>query len=296
LEEIDMPEGLEAPPVENRYWRTSALGGLDCFRARFTTHRYARHWHDGYALGAVVLGAEQYVCNRRSWHVAPMRTVIAINPGEVHDGASAARDGWTYRMVYPSAVALDAVGAEVAGRAVRPTLRQSAIDDPDLARRFLECHRCLESSTDMLEQEAVLLTWLALLLRRHADLPAVEPATLPAGDPRLERVRELIDTQSATDLTLERLAKVAGIGPFHLVRSFKRAYGMTPHAWQIQCRLVGARDLIDRGEPLAVAAASAGFCDQSHLTSRFRRAYGITPGEYRRAFSGAAPVGRFRHA
>jgi AraC-like DNA-binding protein len=286
LEEIDMPEGLETLPVGNRYWRTSALGGLDCFRARFTTHRYARHWHDGYALGVVVLGAERYVCNRRSWHVAPMRTVIAINPGEVHDGASAAPDGWTYRMVYPSAAALDAVGTEVAGRTVRPALRLSAIDDPDLARQFVACHRCVESSTDLLEQESALLTWFASLLRRHADLLAVTPAALPAGDRRLERVRELIDTHPAMDFTLERLAAVAGIGAFHLVRSFKRAYGTTPHAWQIQCRLVRARDLIDRGEPLASAATSAGFCDQSHLTSRFRRAYGITPGEYRRASVG----------
>ena len=60
---------------------------------------------------------------------------------------------------------------------------------------------------------------------------------------------------------------------------------MTPHAWQIQCRLVRARQLIDGGHPLVDAAAVAGFCDQSHLTNRFRRAYGITPGEYRRVRS-----------
>ena len=57
-------------------------------------------------------------------------TVIAINPGEVHDGASDGRDGWAYRMMYPPAEAVETLGEELAGRPVRPTLRRSAIDDP----------------------------------------------------------------------------------------------------------------------------------------------------------------------
>jgi AraC-like DNA-binding protein len=282
LDGIDMAEALAHRPAGSRYWRAAALGGVECLRARFTTHRYARHWHDGYALGVVVDGAEQYTCNGRLWHASPLRTIIAINPGEVHDGASAARDGWAYRMVYPPAETLEALGEELAGHAVRPTLRRSAIDDPELARRFVQCHQGAEDPAAGLESEDMLLAWFASLLQRHAEQRVTFATPLPAADPRVKRVRELIDTQPAAEITLEQMSSVAGIGRFHLVRSFARAYGMTPHAWQIQCRLVRARHLIDQGHALADAAALAGFCDQSHLTHRFRRAYGITPGEYRR--------------
>lgn len=284
-----MAEGLDRQTPDRRYWRADALGGVDCFAARFTTHRYARHWHDGYALGVVVRGAERFACNGRDWLAAPLRAVIAINPGEVHDGASAAPAGWAYRMVYPSAAVLARVAGSLTGRAVAPTLQRSAIDDPELARRFVTCHRLLERAPDRMAREEALCEWLADLLTRHADLSAGRDADPEATDARLRRVRDLIDAAPAADLSLETLAEAAGIGPHHLVRSFARAFGLTPHAWQIQRRLVGARRLIDRGLPLAAVAASTGFCDQSHLADRFRRAYGVTPGVYRRAVAAGGP-------
>jgi AraC-like DNA-binding protein len=287
LDGIDVAQEQAHRPAGGHYWRAAALGGVECLHARFTTHRYARHWHDGYAVGVVVNGAEQYECNGRLWHVAPMRTVIAINPGEVHDGSSAARDGWTYRMAYPSGDALEALGEELAGRPVRPTLRASAIDDPELAGWFVRCHQATERAADRLHVEEALLPWFAALLQRHAELRARWETPLDGADPRVRRARDLIDARPEADLTLGQLADEAGIGRYHLVRSFARAYGMTPHAWQIQCRLARARRLIDEGRSLVDAAAEAGFSDQSHLTNRFRRAYGITPGAYRRSLGRA---------
>ena len=45
-------------------------------------------------------------------------------------------------------------------------------------------------------------------------------------------------------------------------------------------RLGLARSAIERGVPLAEAAASAGFADQSHMTRQFKRAYGLTPARW----------------
>jgi hypothetical protein len=41
-----------------------------------------------------------------------------------------------------------------------------------------------------------------------------------------------------------------------------------------------ARAAIERGLPLAQAAAHAGFADQSHMTRQFKRAYGLTPARW----------------
>ena len=45
-------------------------------------------------------------------------------------------------------------------------------------------------------------------------------------------------------------------------------------------RLALARRAIEHGEPLARAAAEAGFADQSHMTRQFKRAYGLTPAHW----------------
>ena len=207
-----MAQALNDPPDGSRYWRSAALGGVECLRARFTTHRYARHWHEGYAIGVVVDGAEQYACNGRLWHVSPLHTIIAINPGEVHDGASAAYDGWAYRMVYPPVEVLETLGEELAGRPVRPTLRRSAINDPELARRFVPCHQAVESSTASPESEDALLVWFASLLERHAELRVRSAASLDAVDPRLKRVRDLNSSPPRTSLWRGWRARPASAG------------------------------------------------------------------------------------
>ena len=84
--------------------------------------------------------------------------------------------------------------------------------------------------------------------------------------------------------SLDDLAKAAGLSPFHFLRSFARATGLTPHAFQVQARLHLARRLILAGHPLAAVASEAGFADQSHLTRLFTRSYGTSPGAYGRNF------------
>ncbi len=65
-----------------------------------------------------------------------------------------------------------------------------------------------------------------------------------------------------------------------MLRAFTRATGLTPHAYQMQRRLLLARRLIRQGMALADAAALGGFADQSHMTRLFVRAYGVSPRRY----------------
>jgi AraC-like DNA-binding protein len=79
---------------------------------------------------------------------------------------------------------------------------------------------------------------------------------------------------------VDELAAVSGLTRFHLMRSFAREFGLPPHAYANQLRLLEAKRLIAAGQAPADAAAAVGFYDQSHLTRLFRRAYGLTPGAY----------------
>ena len=68
---------------------------------------------------------------------------------------------------------------------------------------------------------------------------------------------------------------------FRLCRAFKAAFGIAPHGYLIQLRLVRARRLLAIGTAPAEVASDLGFADQSHLGRWFRRANGLTPGAYR---------------
>ena len=81
------------------------------------------------------------------------------------------------------------------------------------------------------------------------------------------------------DISLAELAALAGVDRFHLLRAFRRCLGL-PHLYQTQLRLRHVKRLMLAGESPAMAAAAAGFADQSHLIRKFKAAYGVTPGQY----------------
>jgi len=94
--------------------------------------------------------------------------------------------------------------------------------------------------------------------------------------------REHLRANPTQNITLDELAAAAGLSMFHLVRAFCRAYGLTPHAYQMQLRLARARRLLAEGRSVSYVTYEAGFADQSHLTRRFADFYGLTPAKYAR--------------
>lgn len=263
-----------------RYWRLEALGGVELLRADASTHHYARHAHEGYALGVVEAGAHAFAARGAVWTAIPGRVVV-VNPDDAHDGGPATRDGgYSYRMFYVDAAALAAAMAEAAGRRVAtPFFKHAVVADAALADRLSRLHRALEQPEATLERETLLITALVELGRRHGGAQ-------PHGDVRAPSPRcvalalEYLRENFAGNVSLAELAALVDVDRFHLLRAFRRCLGLPPHLYQTQLRLRHARRLMLAGEPPAMAAVAAGFADQSHLIRKFKAAYGVTPGQY----------------
>ena len=101
--------------------------------------------------------------------------------------------------------------------------------------------------------------------------------------PTLRGLIEHIEAQDLTQLSLERLARQAGLGRYQLIRAFRAATGLTPHAYLLNARINQGRRLLRDGLALAEVAYQLGFADQSHFQRVFKAHVGLTPGQYRRA-------------
>lgn len=278
--EAALMEGLSATEQVN-FWRSRELGDIEWLHARYRTHRFARHWHDGYALGVIEAGAETFTAGGVR-HCASSGCIAMLNPGDIHDGEAAHPQGWRYRMLYPDAAVLERVAGEITGRPTpAPLFRARIVRDDEAARLLVAAHCAAQHSSSRLERESRLRAALALLLERYADVTS--PAPLSGDSARLRRVRDLVEARLEEDLSLETLATEAGLSPWHFLRVFRRETGATPHLYLLQRRLARARSLLQAGEAPASVASATGFTDQSHLTHRFRRAYGVTPARFRRA-------------
>jgi AraC-like DNA-binding protein len=267
--------------MPSRYWRLDEFGGVDLLRAEASTHRYARHSHEGYAVGVVEAGAHAFAARGELWTAIPGRVVI-VNPDVAHDGGPATHDGgYSYRMFYVDGAVLTAAIEDAAGRGVAtPFFRHAVVSDATLADRLSGLHRALEHPDARLERETLLITALVGLAQRHGK--AAPHSNLCVRTPRVvELARSYLEENFAEDLSLAELAALAGVNRFYLLRAFRRCLGLPPHLYQTQLRLRHAKRLMLAGEPPAMAAAAAGFADQSHLIRKFKAAYGVTPGQYR---------------
>ena len=264
----------------HHFWRSSALPFVESRRASDSAACYAPHSHSTLSIGAVDSGESVFSRNGQRQKLV-RGDVVLIPAGEVHSCNPADDGRWSSQRLY-----LDPawIGGVVGEMGVFDAMVLNRLP-PDVAprrvhERLTQLNKCLFSSATDEDKEAALLVFVGDLfaegrLRRKVRTGALDSA-------RLRAVQALIAERCAESLSLDKLAREAGMSRYHFVRAFSRAIGMTPHAWQLDQRIVRARGLLEQGMSLADAALQLGFSDQSHFQRAFKQRVAATPGEYRR--------------
>lgn len=92
---------------------------------------------------------------------------------------------------------------------------------------------------------------------------------------------KLLETKEIS-ISIEDISKEICVSTFHMIRQFKKEVGLTPHQFQIQCRIRKAQKLLLSDRTIAEVALDTGFCDQSHFVRCFKKIVGITPASYKK--------------
>jgi AraC family transcriptional regulator len=199
---------------------------------------------------------------RRAYWRGPAESVhVHLDPGLVSRVAAEALD------LDPGRVALPAVGA---------------LSHPQLQAAILAVGAELADGAagGRLLAESLANVVAVHLIRHFA--PADRVARRLRGglsERKLRAALEYIEEHLDSDLTLDDLAAVAHLSPYHFARMFKTSTGLPPHQYVITRRVERAKRLLRDGGDLTLAqvAARSGFWDQGHFTRHFKRLVGVTP-------------------
>lgn len=112
---------------------------------------------------------------------------------------------------------------------------------------------------------------------------------MPRATP-LGPIRDYLQANLGELVSIDALVRLSGLTEFHLIRAFRRQFGLPPHAYHVRLRLARAAELIAAGTTVGHAAHECGFADQSHLSRKFKEVYGTTPLSWA---SGARPSTSF---
>ena len=263
-----------------RFWRDPALPFIEARSIQDGRALcYAPHSHETFSIGTVLGGRSRY-------HNGPTRelvgagTLVLMNPGDVHACNPQGAEAWRYRMLHVDAGWL----AELQTKGTddfQPFAVQLS-QDRQLYRGLEDLYTCLvdPDSVTLQRQSQALLYFEAVLARLGRTPLAPTPIR---EDRRLRRAADFLEAHCGEGVSLDQLSEIADLSPTQLIRSFRRRYGLTPHAYLIDCRIRLARHRLRQGEELAEVAHATGFADQAHLQRTFKRLVAATPGQYRAA-------------
>lgn len=126
------------------------------------------------------------------------------------------------------------------------------------------------------------------LLSKYAEIGTETPST---GDitglttRQLGRLTDYIIEHLGSNMQVQELASIAGMGRTSFTQRFNASMHMTPYQYIMRLRVDKAKTLLQQSAfTLAEIAFVCGFSDQAHLASTFKRATGTTPATYRRSF------------
>lgn len=132
--------------------------------------------------------------------------------------------------------------------------------------------------------------WVTLLvgylLRNYSNLKRFESRPHIGGlSARAKRlVCEYLGANLTEHVYLQEMAAVAQLSTSHFARAFRTTFGVSPHQYVVNLRLIQARQwVINSDLPLDHIARAAGFANNSHLTAAMRRHFGTTPSQIRHA-------------
>lgn len=248
------------------------LPGVELYHAHVNQRSFEPHTHHTFGVGTIEQGVQRF-SHGGSDHLAGQGSLILMNPDAVHTGEAETDSGWCYCMLYIEPEALETLTGGK-GYWFRDVLQQ----DARTAKALSQLLSGLWQSQESLSIDSMLLRVSELLL------PHLHAVSTPKKEGRhcFTEVNDYLRSEFASIITLNDLAALMSLSPYHFQRLYKAQHHVSPQQMLMAIRLKEAKRLLGEGMPAALVAASVGLTDQAHLTRTFARRYGLTPGHYQR--------------
>jgi AraC-like DNA-binding protein len=239
--------------------------------------------HGQQTIAIVLAGSFHYRCGRGGGLMTPGSLMLG-NVGQCYECGHEHAEGdrclsFSYAPGYFERVVADAGGG--GGRADFRVARL-----PPLRPLASVTARAAAGAIDPADVpwEELAVTLAARAATLAAGASADDYRAVPHAEARVTRAVRMIDRSPAAPLTLARMARTAGLSPYHFLRTFEQVTGLTPHRYVVRARLrEAAMRLAAEPDKVLDIALDCGFGDVSNFNRAFRTEFGVNPRAYRRS-------------
>ena len=249
----------------------------------FHNHHYhipgasKNNWHENIELLCIRQGSFTIIINGQTFFAGP-GDIIAVDKYAMHYFRTTT-EAYCYCLIIDHAFCVEN-HFHVDNIHFLPVIKDEELFS--LINRFASVYETPERAHRLLELRALLLSIALQLCQKHCTLSEV-----PHKEARIfnviKQVNEFIRAECHKQLTLDTLAKVAGINKDYLSRSFHKITGYTITAYINLERCEKAKQLLKKtSKTIEAVAQECGFENVSYFSRTFLSITGVRPGEYRK--------------
>lgn len=118
------------------------------------------------------------------------------------------------------------------------------------------------------------------VFKQLQSIPSVKLQTKRDLCRRILQGKEFIDSNFTQALTIDQIARAAGMSEYHFFRLFKQTIGLSPYQYILSCRLNNSVKLLKTDHSVSDVAIAMGFSDIYAFSKAFKKHFGVSPKGY----------------
>ena len=152
-----------------------------------------------------------------------------------------------------------------------------------LVQSFVEEHKNRQAGYELILESLCTQIAVSLLRQVKNNLQVSTTRNRYSEKENINRAVEFLRELYNKDYSLEELARVANLSPYHFIRVFKAQTGKTPYEYLLDVKIEKAREMLRQKRfTITEVCLMCGFNNLSHFTAVFKRKVGVSPSSYRK--------------
>lgn len=146
---------------------------------------------------------------------------------------------------------------------------------------FMDEYKNEQPGMDFVLDVLVVQMAITLLRQVKSNCLYINEKKVPNANPNINRTIEYLNDNYQCHISLQDVAHIANMSPYHFLRLFKRQTGKTPYTYLLDTKIEKAKALL-RSKKYTVTEVCfmCGFSNTSHFATTFKRKVGMSPSDY----------------
>jgi len=267
--------------MKNKIFKTDKLSFVELRYISKITSCDKKHQHKELTLTAIKSGNINILFNNKNDSLKPNEISI-INPNEVHCATLSDIQSLGCYVLYLNNHWCHRIQQSLFNNRDFLYINNSLIQNREFYNSFIRlCDKLLKEDIPFIEKEENLIDFVSKLFLEFCNLHEAENKDMKNSDLAYQ-IKSYLKENIEEQILLEDISKYMNLSVVHILRIFKKEFGLPIHSYLLNKKVHLAKELLAKNKPISEVAQMSGFFDQSHLNRSFKRVFQLTPKEYQK--------------